>query len=246
MRRFWGVNSTVKSPTSYTNTPFEIFIIVFTLLPFLVLAYFYAALPERVPLLLNLKGEVSTWTEKSVLSVFRVPLMAVVFQVVCLLMKYGTLQYSTVARLEMDVGQTKLNEQYLSLNTGLWDWFRWAIAIKMIAESVDTIFLSLERFKFLSQPAFIISAVAAALGVIGGLYYGYRLLAVRRELKREFGNGKAEEPVDAQHVYGGFLYFNKSDPALFVSRYLLNFGNKWAWVFIACFIAYPLLVIFPA
>ena len=31
----------------------------------------------------------------------------------------------------------------------------------MSAESVDTIFLSLERFKFLSRPAFITTAVAA-------------------------------------------------------------------------------------
>lgn len=55
----------------YTNAPFEIFIVLFSVLPFLALAYFYPALPERIPLLLNLNGEVATWAEKSVLSVFR-------------------------------------------------------------------------------------------------------------------------------------------------------------------------------
>jgi len=103
----------------YTNTPFEIFIIAFTFLPFLMLAYFYTALPERVPLFLNLQGEVSTWAQKSALSVFRVPLMAVVTQLVCLLMKYGTLQTAAVTPLEIDIGQTKLQEQYFRLNTGL-------------------------------------------------------------------------------------------------------------------------------
>lgn len=217
----------------HTSIPFEIFIVAFSVLPFLVLAYLYSELPERVPLFLNLRGEVETWAEKSVLSVFRVPLMAVVMQVVCLLMKYGMVQSQVPG---VDSGR------YLRLNAGLWDWFRWAIACKMIAESLDTIFLSIERFKFLSRPAFIISAIAAALGVVGALVYGYRMLAVRREMKRKF----MDVPVDAQHVYGGILYFNRSDPALFAGKHVFNFGNKWAWVFIACFIAYPLLAFWSA
>ena len=230
----------------YTNILFEIFILTFSLLPFVVLAYFYTALPERVPLLLNLKGEVSTWAQKSALSVFRVPLMAVVFQVVCLLMKYGTIQAAGTASLQIDIARTKLQEQVLRLSNGLWDSFRWAIALKMSAESLDTIFLSLERFRFLSRPAFITSAIAAALGVVCALFYGYRLLALRREMKRKFVDGKVEDPVDARHVYGGILYFNRSNSALFVRRYVFNFGNKWAWVFVACIIAYPLLVFWPA
>ena len=52
--------------------------------------------------------------------------------------------------------------------------------------------------------------------------------------------------LDAQHVYARFLYFNPSDPALFVRPYGFNFGNKWAWVFIACIIAYPFLAFWPA
>lgn len=229
----------------YTNTPFEIFIVAITILPFFVLAYFYAALPERVPLFLNLQGEVTTWGQKTVISVFRVPLMAVFFQVACLLMKYGTLQYPTVAPLDINVEQTKLQEKYLGLGVGLWDWLRWATAFKMSAESVDTIFLSLERFKFLSRPAFITSAIAAGIGVIGALWYGYRLLVLRREMKRKFVDAKHEQPVDMQHVYGRILYFNPSDSALFISKYALNFGNKWVWVLIACFAAYPLLVFWP-
>ena len=76
----------------YTNIAFEIFVVAFSLLPFFVLAYFYSVLPGRVPLYMKLNGEVAVWAEKSVFSVFRVPLMAVVTQVVCLLMKYGTVQ----------------------------------------------------------------------------------------------------------------------------------------------------------
>ena len=56
--------------SDYTNIPFEIFIAVFSILPFFVLVYFYPMLPERVPLFMNLNGEVAVWAEKSMLSVF--------------------------------------------------------------------------------------------------------------------------------------------------------------------------------
>jgi len=138
-----------------------------------------------------------------------------------------------------------LEEQYLGLNAGLWDWFRWAAAFKMSAASLDTVFLSLERFKFLSRPAFIVTAIAALLGVGGALFYGYRLLVVRGEMKEKFGNAKVQQPINIRCVYGGVLYFNASDSALFAGKYVFNFGNKWAWVLIGCIIAYPLLVFLP-
>ncbi len=156
-----------------------------------------------------------------------------------------TAQINAVAPLEVAVEQTKLHEQYLSLNVGLWDWFRWAVAFKMSAASLDTIFLSLEPFKFLSRPAFIITAIAAVLGVAGALFYGYRLLVVRREMKEKFGDSSVQKAVDARRVYGGFFYFNPSDSALFAHKYVFNLANKWAWVFIACIIVYPLLVFLP-
>lgn len=228
-----------------TNIPFEVFIAAFSILPFFVLASFYSVLPDRVPLFMQLNGEVAVWAEKSLLSVFRVPLMAVVTQVVCWLMKYGAVRSDAVAPPGLAIEQGKLREQYLSLNARLWDWFRWAVAFKMSAESLNTIFLSLERFKFLSRPVFIITAIATGLGVAGALFYGYRLFVVRREMKEKFVDAEVRKPVDVRHVYGGVLYFNPSDPSLFVSKYIFNFANKWAWVFIGCIIAYPLLVFLP-
>ena len=228
----------------YTNIPSEIFISLLSILPFFLLGYFYSVLPDRVPLFMKLNGEVAVWGEKSVLSVFRVPLMAVITQVVCLLMKYGVVQSRVAAPLTIE--QTILQEHYLSLNAGLWDWFRWMVAFKMSAESLDTIFLGVQRFNFLSRPAFIITTIAALLGAAGALFYLYRLLGVRREMKEKFGDASVQKPVDARRVYGGVLYFNPFDSALFVSKYGFNFANKWAWVFIACMIVYPLLVFLPS
>ena len=229
----------------YTNIPFEVFVFVFTVLPFFVLAYFYPALPARVPVFMKLNGEVETWAGKSVLSVFRVPLMAVVMQAVCLLMKYGTAQSKAVASTGLDAARAELRKQYLGLNARLWDWLRLSVAFKMSAESLDEIFLSFERFQFLSRPTFIITALAALVGAGGALFYGYRLLIVGREMKEKSRDTKAQESLDARRVYGGVLYFNPHDPALFAGRHVFNMANLWAWVFIACVIAYPLLVFLP-
>jgi len=231
--------------SDYTNTWFEVFVALFSFLPFFVLAYFYPMLPECVPLFLNLSGEVETWAETSVFSVFRVPLMAVDTQLVCLLMKYGTVQSVTVAPLEISSGQAEDRRQYVRLNVGIWDWFRCLIAFKMSASSLDTVFLSLEHLNFLSRSAFAITGIAAMLSMAGGLFYGYRLLVLKRKVGGNQGGAKLRKPVDERNVCGGVLYFNPSDSALFVDRYALNLANKWVWVLIVCIFAYPLLIFLP-
>ena len=232
-----------KRPRDHTNLPLEIFVISLTILPFFLLAYFYSSLPDRVPLFMKLNGEVAVWAEKSVMSVFRVPLMAVVTQVVCFLMKYGTVQSQADAPLA--AVHSKLHEQYLRLSTGVWDWFRWTVAFKMSAESLNTVFLSIARFNFLAQPAFIITAVATLIGAAGALFYLYRLLVVARQMKQQFPNENRRESIDKRRVYAGAFYFNRLDSALFVSKYGVNFANIRAWVLIACAVAYPLLVFLP-
>ena len=215
----------------YTRIPFEILIATLTVLPFFALAYFYPALPESVPVFVKLNGEVSVWAQKSVLTVFRVPLLAVITQTVCFLMTLGTLQS----------GSSLAPRSYLTINARLWDWFRWTVAVKLFAESLDTGFRGLPQFAFLARPAFIITWIAAAVGVVGALVYGYRLLIERRKSKQS----AVAEQVDSAHVRAGVFYYNPSDPAMFSNKYIFNFANKWVWVFLACFVAYPLLVFLP-
>ena len=225
----------------YTSAPLEIFVAAFTLLPFFALAYFYDALPRSVPVFLNLGGEPAVWAEKSVLSVFRVPLMALDTQLICLLAKYGTLK-SEAVRVEVGAGDPEGARQYLKLSARLWDWLRCAAAFKMGASSLDTVLLGMEHYRFLSRPVYIFTAAAALLGAAGALYYTYRLFTLRRE-----AGGKSEglkEP-DARHVYGGVFYYNPADGSPFVRRYGFNFASGWAWALIACLALYPLLVFLP-
>lgn len=225
----------------YTNIPFEIFILVFSILPFFLLAYFYTSLPPLVPVFLRLDGGVGVWAQKSVWSVFRVPLMALDTQLVCLLMKYAIAQSGATAVIE-DEEQADYRREYLRLNARLWDWFRCLVAFKMSAESVDTIFLSIPRFNFLSRPAFFVTAIAGLSSIVAALFYGYRLLKLKRDASKKFAVMKLQRPVETRRVYGGVIYFNRDDPAMFVNKYVVNFGNRWSWLLLLCFVAYPLLV----
>jgi hypothetical protein len=169
-------------------------------------------------------------------------MMGLAMQIVFLLMKYGTVQSGALLPDALAGEQAMLKGQCLHLNARLWDWFRGAAAFKMSAESISTIFLSVERFNLLAQPTFLFSAVASLIGAVGALYYLYRLIFARRDLKARFGGADTSRPVDKQHVYARLFYFNPSDSALFVNKYIFNFANKWTWLFIACLFSYPLLV----
>lgn len=225
----------------YTSAPLEILIAASTLLPFCALAYFYDDLP-RVPVFMSFSGEPLVWAEKSPLSVFRVPLMALDTQLICLLAKYGTLKSEGEASAESGAGAG----EYLDLSARLWDWLRCAAAFKMCAASLDAIFFGLERFRFLARPSFAFTAFAALVGAAGAIYYASRLLALRRASEGRPAGAARRGPVDARHVYGGVLYFNPADGAPFVRGYVLNFGNKWAWALLASLGAYPLLVFLPS
>lgn len=226
----------------FTSVPFEVFVVALTALPFFALAYFYPALPGRVPVFLNLGGEVATWAPKGLMSVFRVPLMALDTQLICLLAKCCTVKSEAAAPPAADALRAESRAKHLRLNAGVWDWLRCLVAVKMSASSLDTVFLSVERLKPFARTAYAVTAAAALLSVAGGLFYVSRLLALRREARGKFGDPAPREPADARRVYGGFLYFDPSDPAPFVRGYFLNFGSRWAWALVACLVAYPLLV----
>jgi uncharacterized membrane protein len=240
---------TTQSPphrfSDYTNIPFEVFIATFTVLPIVVLIYFYPVLPQSIPEYLNLRGEVEVWGRKSFASVLRLPLMAIDLQMLCLLMKYG-LWHGQIGYTFESTEKYKIDrEESLKLQMSLWDWFRALIAVKLGASSLEVIFLSIELFHFLSTVVRVISWTAAILGIAGIVFYGYRLVMVDRKLKEAGGKYKAAQQIDSSHLHGGILYYNPADPSLFKDKYLFNFANKWVYLFLGCLLCLPLLMFLP-
>lgn len=242
-----STHSPARHFRNYVNLPFELFIAAFTLLPILVLIYFYPSLPESVPEYLNLRGEIEVWGRKGFASVFRLPLMAIDMQLLCLLMKYGLWRGKSVQRFEPErAEQASYREDSIKSQMNLWDWFRALITFKLGASSLEVIFLSIERFSFLATPVRIISWAAALLGMCVVVFYGYRLIKAERKLKETGGDDvEVSRRSDSAHLRGRILYYNPADPSLFNDRYLFNFANKWAYVFIGCVLCLPLLMFLP-
>lgn len=229
----------------HLHLPFEIFIAVLTVTPILILIYLYPALPDRVSVFVNLRGDVVTWAQKSIVSVFRLPAMGIVIQVLCLVMKYGPLQSKVVLPSEHRDDYLRYKEEALKVNMRLWDCIRLLVAVKWVGASLDIVFLSFEGLRPLSTAYMVTSLLATAIAIAAALFCGYRLLTIKRRVKEVFGSYPSQERVCAAHVYGGLFYYNPLDPSLFVGKYMLNFANKWSYLFIGCIVAYPLLTFLP-
>lgn len=236
----------------YTNIAVEILVVVLTLAPILVLLYFYPGLPDQIPVFLNFRGEAEVWAAKSVASVFRVPAMAIDTQLICLLMKYGTVRSQRISTELKGVDEVYLDHQTRAtvLAARLWDWLRCMVAFKMAAASLEVVFMSNEQVRFLWTPAWAVTWLAALLSIAAAGWYGYRLWRLKRQMTasgitwKEINSRalKSSGMFNSGRVLGGFLYYNPNDPAMFVDKHLFNFGNKWVYVLIGCIVAYPLLV----
>lgn len=237
--------SSHNSLSDYTSIPVEILVVTLSLAPILVLIYFFAVLPERIPVFLNFHGEVEKWAAKSVASVFRLPAMAIDLQLLCLLMKYAVVQ----SRLSVSDNNAEAIWQYqdriTSLTSGLWDLLRSLVAIKMCAESLSILSLSDNQFHSLKVALWAIPWIAAILSIVGAVVYGFRLLVAKRNMKKSTGRAHVEKEVDKAHLLAGLIYYNRNDPAPLAGKYLFNFANKYVYALFACLLAYPLLVFWP-
>ena len=219
-----------RSFRATSNLLFELFILACTVLPILILIYWYPSLPDRVPEYLTLRGEVSTWSQKSVASVFRLPLMAIDLQALCLLAKYGVWQ-AGVSKTDLD------SDRSSRLTFALVDWLRAFIAVKLCTSSLEAIVFSVERYQHLSVLTRAISWASSLAGIVIALWYLFRLL--KHEGKQQPGESGSEGSAKSA------TYFDPADPAWLSSNHRVNFGNKWTYVFLLCLTALPLLMFWP-
>jgi uncharacterized membrane protein len=237
--------SSHNSLNDYTSIPVEFLVVTLSLAPILVLIYFYPVLPERIPVFLNLHGEVEKWAAKSAASVFRVPAMAIDLQLVCLLMKYAVVRSQLSVSDDKTQAYWQYQDRMTSLTSGLWDLLRSFVAIKMCAESLSILFLRDNQLHSLKVVLWALPWIAAILSIVGAVVYGFRLLIAKRNMKKSTRQTHVEKEVDSAHLLAGFIYYNRNDPAPLAGKYLFNFANKYVYALFACLLAYPFLVFWP-
>lgn len=229
----------------YFNIYVETFVLLFTVLPILILIYYYPALPVRIPVFLEWStGEVSVWATKSVASVFKVAAMGLDLQILCLLVKYGWLRSGSRPPPAHTEAFLRFEEESTRLRARLLDWLRCLIALKWSDGSLMVIFLSLERLRFITPTYLVLSAISVLLLIGAACYYGYRLWRVRRGRDALAGKDGAGR-IDKRHLYAGFLYYNPEDPTVFVEWYGLNWANRLSYLLVITALLYPVLVFLP-
>lgn len=218
----------------YTNLAVEIAILIALVGPFLMLVYFYPQLPERIPIHWNWKGEVDGWAHKSFTSVFVVPVMTLYMQGLLFLVKRGLLGVKMTLPGEHAAEYLELKEQQLNLNLSLMDWMRALTSVVLGAIAVNTIFSSLPQFAPYAQMVNIALFSLTGIMFVIGFWYLFQMIGINRDLKTRVGRVYVQRPSDAEHWYGGgIFYYNPEDPAFFVEKlvgwgYTMNFAHREA------------------
>ena len=235
----------------YTNLALEIAIVVLTIAPILVLAYYYPQLPERIPTHWNWKGEPDEWARKSYYAVFSIAAMLVYMQGLILMIKHGLLGVKMTLPAEHAETYLQLKEAALALTIRFMDWMRLLLCILLGSLATKVAFTAVEHLRFLLPVATVATWASTLLMFAAIIFAVYRFYRIDRRLKAEVGRVYVQRQRDAAHWYlGGLIYFNREDPALWVEKlvgwgYTCNLGNKWVYAYITLMIGIPLLLVLP-
>lgn len=234
--------------SDYTNVAIEVVVPIIFLAPVLALIYYYPALPERIPVHWDWRGQPDRWVQKSIGAVFFLPAMMAYLQGLFLLLKYGLMQTKLTLPADHTEEYFNLKEQALSANLGLIDWVRLIITVMMGSMVWKTVLLAFNtppHLGLLATSVLIMSTVAL-LGVVA--YYIFRLIAIDSRLKESTGRIYVEREDQSESWYGGGLcYYNPDDPAIFVEKkvglgYTINFGNPRSVLFLVYLVGLPILL----
>jgi uncharacterized membrane protein len=232
----------------YTNIYLEAAIVLLTVLPTLLLVYYYPQLPERIPVHWDWRGLPDNWTRKSFASVFYLAAILFYMQGLFLLIKHGLLSVKMTLPGERAEEYLAGKEAFLGATIKLMDWVRVMLAIMFSGLLSNIVFTSVERLRFLSPLALVLGAASTVLLIAVSVYYVYRMFKIDRKLKATVGRTYVQRQSDAAHWYaGGLFYYNPEDPSLFVEKlvgwgYTFNMANKWVYVYLAYIVGLPLIL----
>jgi uncharacterized membrane protein len=229
----------VRRLGDYTKIFIEIAVTLLTVAPIFLLIYYYPDLPERIPVHWNWRGEPDRWAKKSFGTVFFLPMMAIYLQGLFLLLKHGLLQTKMTLPAERTEEYLKGKEEMLETTIRMGDTLRVELAFMMGCLALN--FISMSWVTGISMFSILL--------IIGTcIFYIYKLVSIDRMLKKTVGRVYVQRKSDAEHWYGGGLfYYNPDDPSLFVEKmmgigYTLNMGNKRVYFYLAYLALLPLLV----
>lgn len=128
--------------------------VILTIIPFVLLPIFYDSIPQQVPAFVDIKGNPTLMMNKSFFSVFRLPFMGIMTQIVCFTM------YSVKLEYEKEKNQL------------LWISVSFLAALKMSLTSMEVLIYDNSEILNIFRTIVLIVVCIAVVGIV---FYGYLL-----------------------------------------------------------------------
>lgn len=232
----------------YTRPWLEAAVALLTVASFVVLAYYYPILPERMPVHWNAAGRPDGWARKSLAIVFFLPALGLYLQGFFVLLKHDLVH----AKMLLPAAHTKTflqgKEALLHINIQLTDWVRASLAMLFGCITLLTVATSIDPLRRFAPVAGVSIWISAAL-LLGGLFYFiWRGIWINKELEEATGEWYVERPADEEHWrHGGLTYYNPGDPALLVEKlvgmgYTFNMAHPGIYSRLAAITGLPFFV----
>jgi uncharacterized membrane protein len=230
----------------YTRYWLEIAVVGFTIIPFLVLSYYFQQLPDQVPVHWGFNGLPDRWEAKSFITVFAVLLIGLFVQIPMFCLKTETIKARVRVPLENAEKIFHLKEMSLFASCNLLDWIRLTVAILFanIASSILAVLANESVLIFIN----IWMWVTVLLLLIGSGYFVFQLRTINQEIKEITGQFTFQSQAEAESWNNEVFYYNKSDSSFMVEKpsgtgYTFNFANQKSWFYLALFFVPEFIVL---
>lgn len=220
-----------KQKLTFSNLWFIISLII-TFITIAITLRFYDHIPNLIPMNYNFSGNVTNWADKSLRSVFLMPVMQLFMIGLFLFINIMIAKAKQQISAEDPKRSTKQNITFRR---------RWSAFLIVMGTAMVFMFALIQAsFIFPVNQSFI---WIASLVITSGTIIGAIILSITtgqggsRVHVKENINGTIIDRDDDQHWKLGQFYFNKNDPSIFLEkRFGIGWTNNWAhplsWVFL--------------
>lgn len=221
-------------------------LILLSVAPPAVLAFYYHDLPEIVPIHWNVGGEADGWARKNFASVFFLPILAAYLQIFLTILKQDIVGARFRVPAEQAERVLSFKETALRASVGMVDWCRLFCAVLLGA--VALLILSPIVSPSIGSALNISIWANLVLLLSGAAFYLYRMILANREVKSLTGQTTFQTAVEMEGWANGLFYYNRQDAAFMVEKpggigYTINFAHKRTWLYAVLILLPELLLI---
>lgn len=223
----------VRRLSEYTNVAFELVLMALLVTPPLVLLSVYPHLPVRIPVHWNLAMQPDRWVTRSLQAIFLLAFTSLWLQGLLLLVKVSALRTRMPLPVQNTAQYFALKEQSVKMIMRFFDGMRLLLAVLFGVIQLSAVISALPALEPLKPLAAVVIGACGPVAIGSLIYFIVRSRQFNRQLSELAGNSLPAASGDDRGWYGGVLYYNPHDPALFVEKqigigFTLNFAHKQA------------------